>query len=126
MKRDMEDWPTDPNLPRPAVDRYLHEKVDRHDRLHEQVLQELYGLHDQPGIRAEIKLLRADHEDQRMETRRAISDVENKMENIKVAVERIGDKQIPRWLTAVFLGVFAVCAVAIAGLTLVNTLRSGL
>lgn len=109
-----------------TADREVRAKLERHERLHEQVLQELYGMHGQDGIRTDIKMLRAEQDEQRLETRRAILDVENKMENIKVAVERIGDKQIPRWITAAFLGVFAVCAIVIAGLTLVNTLRAGL
>lgn len=104
----------------------LRGRVARHERLVEQMLRELYGLHGENGIRTEIKMLRADHESQRIEVRTAVNDVEEKMERVAIQVERIGDKQMPRWITATFLGVLLLCAVVIAGLTLVNTLRTGL
>lgn len=82
-------------------------RVHRLEDLTERLLQEIYGIGGEPGIRAEIMMLKTG------------------IDKLNVNVESIGKKQTPRGVLLLFMIIFAISAVVTAGVTLVSAIRVG-
>ena len=107
-----------PGQHRRETDTPMYDALNRRladvERLTQQLLQELYGMHGQDGMRTEIKMLRIDQEERRKEAVLQHEHLMHMVERVQRTVVALSEARTPRWLTISFLALLAGCAVVIA------------
>ena len=84
----------------------FNRRLDAVERQTQQMLQELYGMHGQDGMRTELKLLRIDQEERRKEAAAQHDHLSRQVEHVQRTLAKLSETRMPRWLTIAFAVTF--------------------